>query len=118
LFFYDRQTPYAQGPEDSPEKILARIDQGTLDLTSGNWRNISPAAKDLVQRMLHVDPGARISAMKLLQHPWINDRAKLSEFKLTVADVKIKVCGLYPLHTYEITKTNSTSNDSLMYKLT
>lgn len=90
--FSCRQTPYAQGPEDSPEKILARIDQGTLDLTSGNWRNISPAAKDLVQRMLHVDPGARISAMKVLQHPWISDRAKLSEFKLTVADVKIKVC--------------------------
>lgn len=92
IMFSCRQTPYAQGPEDSPEKILARIDQGTLDLTSGNWRNISPAAKDLVQRMLHVDPGARISAMKVLQHPWISDRAKLSEFKLTVADVKIKVC--------------------------
>ncbi|XP_065908335.1 ribosomal protein S6 kinase 2 beta-like isoform X2 [Dysidea avara] len=84
------QTPFAQGPEDSAEKILTRIDQGTLDLTSGNWRSISPAAKDLVQRMLYVDPGARITAMKVLQHPWVSDRAKLSEIKLTVADTKIK----------------------------
>ena len=101
VFLSYRQTPYAQGPEDSPEKILARIDQGTLDLTSGNWRSISPAAKDLVQRMLHVDPSARISVMKVLQHPWISDRAKLSEMKLTVADVKIKVSILYSMPTYQ-----------------
>lgn len=84
------QTPYAQGPDDSPEKILARIDQGTLDLTSGNWRSISPAAKDIVQRMLYLDPSARIQANRILMHPWITERAKLSELKLTVADTKIK----------------------------
>lgn len=88
--FY-RQTPYAQGPDDSPEKILARIDQGTLDLTSGNWRSISPAAKDIVQRMLYVDPSTRIAANRIVTHPWVTERAKLSEIKLTVADSKIKV---------------------------
>ena len=94
MHLFYRQTPYAQGPDDSPEKILARIDQGTLDLTSGNWRSISPAAKDIVQRMLYLDPSARIQANRILMHPWITERAKLSELKLTVADTKIKVCKL------------------------
>ena len=36
--------------------------------------------------------GAWVSAMEVLQYSWISDHAKVSEFKLTVADIKIKVC--------------------------
>jgi calcium-dependent protein kinase len=35
------------------------------------WKNISTAAKDLIQKMLNSDPVTRISAKEALNHPWI-----------------------------------------------
>lgn len=35
------------------------------------WLNISNYAKDLVSRMLEVDPEKRITVEEALQHPWI-----------------------------------------------
>ncbi|ROT74847.1 putative ribosomal protein S6 kinase alpha-1-like isoform X1 [Penaeus vannamei] len=39
------QTPFAQGPSDTPEDILQRIGEGKFSLDSGNWVSVSPAAK-------------------------------------------------------------------------
>ncbi|XP_075059401.1 ribosomal protein S6 kinase alpha-2 isoform X2 [Mixophyes fleayi] len=38
-------TPFANGPEDTPEEILARIGSGKYVLTGGNWDSVSDAAK-------------------------------------------------------------------------
>lgn len=38
-------TPFATGPQDTPHDILKRIGEGQLDMTSGNWQTVSPAAK-------------------------------------------------------------------------
>ncbi|ELW63305.1 Ribosomal protein S6 kinase alpha-2 [Tupaia chinensis] len=38
-------TPFANGPDDSPEEILARIGSGEYALSGGNWDSISDAAK-------------------------------------------------------------------------
>jgi serine/threonine protein kinase len=35
------------------------------------WLNISNYAKDLISRMLEVDPEKRISVEEAIQHPWI-----------------------------------------------
>lgn len=35
------------------------------------WLNISNYAKDLVSRMLEVDPEKRITVEEALQHPWV-----------------------------------------------
>lgn len=58
-------TPFATGPEDTPQQILARIGEGKISLKGGNWDSISPAAKDLVLRMLHVDPMQRWTAAQV-----------------------------------------------------
>ena len=49
------QTPFATGPEDSPEDILRRIGKGQYNMDSGNWSTVSSLAKDLF-RQLDVDP--------------------------------------------------------------
>ncbi|XP_064149265.1 ribosomal protein S6 kinase alpha-2 isoform X5 [Loxodonta africana] len=41
-------TPFANGPDDTPEEILARIGSGKYALSGGNWDSISDAAKVLV----------------------------------------------------------------------
>ena len=43
------------------------------------WENVSSHAKDLVRKLLVVDPESRIKAKEIQEHPWI-------QFK----DVKIK----------------------------
>ena len=89
--FHSSSTPFATGPDDTPEDILARIGEGKISLTGGNWNSISSAAKDLVLRMLHVDPMQRYTADQVLQHQWVKSRASLPEAKLSIKDAKIKV---------------------------
>ena len=62
ILFLIRETPFATGPEDTPEQILARIGEGKVTLSGSNWDYISSSAKDLVLRMLHVDPQQRWTA--------------------------------------------------------
>lgn len=45
LVFFRSNTPFANGPADTPESILKRIGEGKLDLESGNWRSVSKEAK-------------------------------------------------------------------------
>ncbi len=43
--FYTSFTPFANGPEDTPEEILSRIGSGRFTLTGGNWDAVSDSAK-------------------------------------------------------------------------
>ncbi|XP_053567023.1 ribosomal protein S6 kinase alpha-2 [Bombina bombina] len=79
-------TPFANGPEDTPEEILARIGSGKYALSGGNWDLISDAAKDIVSTMLHVDPRQRLTAAQVLHHPWIVNREYLSQNQLSRHD--------------------------------
>ena len=89
-----RQTPFANGPEDSAEQILSRIGEGKFALSGGNWDVVSPAAKDLVSRMLHIDPHQRISLQQVLTHRWIITRDQLPQNRLVLPDTShaVKVC--------------------------
>ena len=70
------QTPFANGPTDTPEVILARIGEGKFALSGGNWDAVSGLAKDLVARMLHVDPRQRITLQQVLAHRWLARRSE------------------------------------------
>ncbi|XP_064365299.1 ribosomal protein S6 kinase alpha-2 isoform X3 [Dromaius novaehollandiae] len=82
-------TPFANGPDDTPEEILARIGSGKYALTGGNWDSVSDTAKDIVSKMLHVDPHQRLTAVQVLRHPWIVDREYLSQNQLSRQDVHL-----------------------------
>uniref|UniRef100_A0A4W3H1V8 Ribosomal protein S6 kinase n=1 Tax=Callorhinchus milii TaxID=7868 RepID=A0A4W3H1V8_CALMI len=82
-------TPFANGPDDTPEEILARIGSGKYALTGGNWDTVSDAAKDMVSKMLHVDPHQRHTAMQVLRHPWIVNREFLSQSQLNRQDAQL-----------------------------
>ncbi|KAL4624708.1 ribosomal protein S6 kinase alpha-3 isoform X1 [Arapaima gigas] len=75
-------TPFANGPDDTPEEILARIGSGKFSLTGGYWNSVSAEAKDLVWNMLHVDPHQRLTAAQVLRHPWIVRKDQLPKYQL------------------------------------
>lgn len=86
-------TPFANGPEDTPEEILARIGSGKFCLTGGYWNSVSPEAKDLVSNMLHVDPHQRLTAAQVLRHPWIVHKEHLPKYQLNRHDAPHLVKG-------------------------
>ncbi|KAI7792565.1 putative ribosomal protein S6 kinase alpha-3-like [Triplophysa rosa] len=86
-------TPFANGPEDTPEEILARIGSGKFSLTGGYWNSVSSEAKDLVSKMLHVDPHQRLTAAQVLRHPWIVHKELLPKYQLNRQDAPHLVKG-------------------------
>ncbi|XP_023616739.1 ribosomal protein S6 kinase alpha-1 isoform X3 [Myotis lucifugus] len=82
-------TPFANGPSDTPEEILTRIGSGKFTLSGGNWDTVSETAKDLVSKMLHVDPHQRLTAKQVLQHPWITQKDKLPQSQLSHQDLQL-----------------------------
>uniref|UniRef100_A0A665WYH8 Ribosomal protein S6 kinase n=1 Tax=Echeneis naucrates TaxID=173247 RepID=A0A665WYH8_ECHNA len=86
-------TPFANGPEDTPEEILARIGSGKFCLSGGYWTSVSAEAKDLVSKMLHVDPHQRLTAGQVLRHPWVTHRDQLPKYTLNRQDAPHLVKG-------------------------
>jgi len=80
------QTPFATGPEDSPEDILRRIGKGEYSTDSGNWQSVSPLAKQLVHAMLAVDPSKRLTTHQILSHQWMTSRNQPTTNLLTTQD--------------------------------
>uniref|UniRef100_A0A2K5U1C0 non-specific serine/threonine protein kinase n=1 Tax=Macaca fascicularis TaxID=9541 RepID=A0A2K5U1C0_MACFA len=86
-------TPFANGPNDTPEEILLRIGNGKFSLSGGNWDNISGGAKDLLSHMLHMDPRQRYTTEQILKHPWITHRDQLPNDQPKRNDVSHVVKG-------------------------
>ncbi|XP_025029214.1 ribosomal protein S6 kinase alpha-3 isoform X2 [Python bivittatus] len=86
-------TPFANGPDDTPEEILARIGSGKFSLSGGYWNSVSETAKDLVWKMLHVDPHQRLTAAQVLRHPWIVHCDQLPQYQLNRQDAPHLVKG-------------------------
>lgn len=55
-------------------RLFEKIVTGQCNFSSSQWLNVSPAAKDLISRMLKVDQRERITAAEALTHKWISDR--------------------------------------------
>ncbi|KAL1196367.1 Calcium-dependent protein kinase 22 [Cardamine amara subsp. amara] len=58
-----------------PFDTYDEIKEGKLDFDSQPWPSISLSAKDLIEKMLTVNPMHRITAAKVLEHPWIKSEA-------------------------------------------
>ncbi|XP_054273253.1 ribosomal protein S6 kinase 2 beta isoform X3 [Macrosteles quadrilineatus] len=80
------RSPFANGPTDTPTDILRRISECQLDLTGGNWATVSAEAKDLVRRMLHIDPHRRPTAAQVLLHTWLTNRHQLPTHRLVLQE--------------------------------
>uniref|UniRef100_A0A8C6JML8 Ribosomal protein S6 kinase n=1 Tax=Melopsittacus undulatus TaxID=13146 RepID=A0A8C6JML8_MELUD len=82
-------TPFVNDPSDTPEEILSRIGSGELRISGGNWDTVSDMAKDLVSKMLHVDPHQRLTVEQVLQHPWITQKNSLPQSHLNHQDLQL-----------------------------
>ncbi|EPS65220.1 hypothetical protein M569_09555, partial [Genlisea aurea] len=70
---------------ESEKGIFDAILRGHLNLVSNPWPSISSNAKDLVRKMLHPDPAARITAADALNHPWMREDGDAPDEPLDIA---------------------------------
>ncbi|KAM9187310.1 serine/threonine-protein kinase DCLK3 [Dugong dugon] len=70
--------PPFRSPERDQDELFNIIQLGRFEFLAPYWDNISDAAKDLVSRLLVVDPKKRYTAHQVLRHPWIETAGKTS----------------------------------------
>lgn len=70
--------------DDNNKKLFSLIIHATFTYPEPYWTDISETAKDLVNKLLVVDPKKRLTATEVLAHPWMNNDSgavELSHFK-------------------------------------
>ncbi|KAG7480899.1 hypothetical protein MATL_G00061150 [Megalops atlanticus] len=69
--------------EGTDMTIMAQITQGYYRFIPSKWDRVSDEAKDLVKKLLMVDPKKRLTIEEALQHPWMQDeQMKATAFKV------------------------------------
>ncbi|PKA63371.1 Calcium-dependent protein kinase 3 [Apostasia shenzhenica] len=64
---------------ENEQTIFDEILRGRIDFSSDPWPSISSSAKELVKKMLRPDPKERLSAIEVLNHPWISVDGEASD---------------------------------------
>ncbi|GKV38263.1 hypothetical protein SLEP1_g46190 [Rubroshorea leprosula] len=64
---------------ETEKGIFNAILKGEIDFQSDPWPKISESAKDLVKKMLTMDPKKRITSAQVLEHPWIREGGEASD---------------------------------------
>jgi len=57
--------------DDDNDKLFELIAKGKVEFPSPYWDNISDPAKDLIKKLLNVDPEKRLKSDDILSHPWM-----------------------------------------------
>uniref|UniRef100_A0A0R0IFV5 non-specific serine/threonine protein kinase n=1 Tax=Glycine max TaxID=3847 RepID=A0A0R0IFV5_SOYBN len=70
---------------ENEQGIFDAILRGHIDFASDPWPSISSSAKDLVKKMLRADPKERLSAVEVLNHPWMRVDGDASDKPLDIA---------------------------------
>jgi len=58
--------------DDDTHKMYDDIMYGRYSFPDRYWSSISEGAKDLISKLLTVNPSQRITTVDALKHPWIN----------------------------------------------
>ncbi|CAM4499231.1 unnamed protein product [Leuciscus chuanchicus] len=64
--------------DEDQHRLYQQIKAGAYDFPSPEWDTVTPEAKDLINKMLTINPSKRITASEALKHPWICQRSTVA----------------------------------------
>nr|XP_025038475.1 calcium/calmodulin-dependent protein kinase type II subunit delta isoform X13 [Pelodiscus sinensis] len=64
--------------DEDQHRLYQQIKAGAYDFPSPEWDTVTPEAKDLINKMLTINPAKRIIASEALKHPWICQRSTVA----------------------------------------
>ncbi|XP_078222721.1 calcium/calmodulin-dependent protein kinase type II subunit delta isoform X30 [Callithrix jacchus] len=64
--------------DEDQHRLYQQIKAGAYDFPSPEWDTVTPEAKDLINKMLTINPAKRITASEALKHPWICQRSTVA----------------------------------------
>ena len=71
--------------------LIHTIKKGAYGFEGDEWQNVSDDAKDLITRLIVVDPSQRLVPSCALKHPWLKDAPEsLDELKSPKATLHIQ----------------------------
>uniref|UniRef100_A0A8C8HTP7 calcium/calmodulin-dependent protein kinase n=1 Tax=Oncorhynchus tshawytscha TaxID=74940 RepID=A0A8C8HTP7_ONCTS len=89
--------------DEDQHRLYQQIKAGAYDFPSPEWDTVTPEAKDLINKMLTINPVKRVTATDALKHPWICQRSTVASMMHRQETVeclrkfnarrKLKVCG-------------------------
>ncbi|BHF60545.1 MAP kinase-activated protein kinase 3 [Sparganum proliferum] len=78
---------YSQGGDPLSPGMKTRIRNGQYTFPPGEWSAVSNEAKDLIQKLLIVEPERRLTIEQVMQHPWISKHQYAPPTPLTTVEV-------------------------------
>jgi len=69
------KAPFIANNEDELRELITK---GHLHFSGTKWKDVSPAAKQLIEGMLKVDPAHRLTSKEVLSHPWMKGEHTLN----------------------------------------
>lgn len=84
--------------DESEPRLFEKIRKGKFDFSDDVWGAVSPEAKDLIRRLLVVDPRSRLTIPEVLAHPWCKkpegDKRELLKTTTRMRTSKIQLSSL------------------------
>ena len=76
---------YPPFADNNQKKLFQLIVKGKFEFHRDYWDHVSEDAKDLIRKLLVVDPKKRYSAVDALEHSWLSTgEERLSSFSLDI----------------------------------
>ncbi|XP_075890002.1 calcium/calmodulin-dependent protein kinase type II delta 1 chain isoform X2 [Nelusetta ayraudi] len=64
--------------DEDQHRLYQQIKAGAYDFPSPEWDTVTAEAKDLINKMLTINPAKRVTATDALKHPWICQRSTVA----------------------------------------
>jgi len=75
----------------SQKELFRKIVSGKFEFKEADWSDVSPDAKDLVQKLLALDPDERLTSSQALRHKWMKASGdRLSRITLQGTSQRLK----------------------------
>lgn len=104
VLFYTMLCGYRPFDGNTAEEVFKSAQEGKFKLSGKQWGKVSRDSKNLICKMLELNPKKRISAKKAIEHPWfglitdIKIRSAVLEEEKIEGDVLERLCAYKSVH--------------------